>query len=312
MNDKSGQTSAETEAPDGPPVPWLDPEIQQVMQWRDGDIVVSVPVKSGTTWTMNIVHQLREGGDADLGDVYVEVPWLELRPSPDLEREELVSKLDSMPDHRRRAFKTHSAPGALPYHAPASGRDVQYVVVARNPDEVLASMYPFISSHSEEWFRLWGMERSEFLPPDFQSFYEGFGRDVAVGGVFEFIEAWWPLRDQPNVLMMHFSDMKSDHEGSVRKVAEFLGYEPNEEEWAVILECTSFPWMKKNEDRFEGRGAASVQILEPGAMVRKGKTGAAREDGVTPEISAEVSEIGRRIVSDEAALDWIFKGGALP
>ena len=36
-------------------------EIQAGMteHWREGDIVVSVPGKSGTTWTMNIVHQLR-------------------------------------------------------------------------------------------------------------------------------------------------------------------------------------------------------------------------------------------------------------
>ncbi len=298
--------------PDGPPVPWLDPEVQQVMQWRDGDIVVSVPVKSGTTWTMNIVHQLREGGDADLGDVYVEVPWPELRPAPDVAREEVVARLDAMPGHRRRAFKTHSAPGMLPYHAPASGTDVQYVVVARNPDEVLASMYPFLCSHSEEWFRLWGMERSEFLPPDFSAFYEGFGRDNIATAVFDFIEAWWPLRNEPNVLMMHFTDMKADHEGSVRRIADFLGYEPDEDQWRVILECTSFPWMKRNEDRFELRGASAVQILDPGAMVRKGKAGAAREDGVTPDISAEIEAIGRERLTDEAALDWVFKGGALP
>src|SRR5262249_38320023 len=59
---------------------WIDAEIQQRVEWRDGDVVVSVPVKSGTTWTMNIVHQLREGGDPHFEDLYVEVPWLELVP----------------------------------------------------------------------------------------------------------------------------------------------------------------------------------------------------------------------------------------
>jgi hypothetical protein len=309
------QTNAPAEGeppPEGPPVPWLDPTVQQAIQWRDGDIVVSVPVKSGTTWMMNIVHQLREGGDADLRDIYVEVPWLELRPSPEISHEDLVSRVDAMPGHRRRAFKTHSAPDVLPFHEAGSGKDVQYVVVARSPDEVLASMWPFISAHSEEWFRLWGVERSEFLPPDFKTFYEVFGRDVAVGSVYDFMESWWPLRNEPNVLMLHFSDMKKDHEGSVRKVADFLGYEPSSEQWQVILECTSFPWMKKNEDRFEARGVGSVQILDPGAMVRKGKVGASHEDGVTPEISEEVSRMGSERVSDKAALDWVFKGGALP
>ena len=50
-------------------MPWINTTIQQRIEWRDGDIVVPVPVKSGTTWTMNIVHQLRSGGDPDLFDV---------------------------------------------------------------------------------------------------------------------------------------------------------------------------------------------------------------------------------------------------
>src|SRR5579872_5744493 len=57
--------------------PWIRPEIQQKIKWRDGDIVISVPPKSGTTWTMNIVHQLLTGGTADFRDIYQEVPWIE-------------------------------------------------------------------------------------------------------------------------------------------------------------------------------------------------------------------------------------------
>ena len=55
--------------PPGPP-PWINDTIQQRIEWRDGDIVVSVPPKSGTTWTMNIVHQLRSGGDPSFADIY--------------------------------------------------------------------------------------------------------------------------------------------------------------------------------------------------------------------------------------------------
>ena len=41
---------------EGAPPPWINESMQQLIEWRDGDIIVSVPVKSGTTWTMNIVH----------------------------------------------------------------------------------------------------------------------------------------------------------------------------------------------------------------------------------------------------------------
>jgi Sulfotransferase domain len=294
-----------------PPVGWIDPGIQQEVRWRDGDIVVSVPIKSGTTWTMNIVHQLREGGDADLTDLYVEVPWLELVPGPGVTREQRLAKFEALPRHRRRAFKSHSAPGLLPYLAPDAGLDVRYVVVARNPDEAIASMYPFIAAHSDEWFELWEMSPDALSRGDFESFFYDTGRDLFGGQLFGFVAAWWPLRHQPNVLLMHYADMKRDHEGSVRKIGEFLGFEPSAEEWQKILEYTSFPWMKANERKFEISAAAEAPILDPGAMLRKGKTGAAAEDGVTPAISADLAAFGREILKDEAAFDWFYRGGSV-
>jgi hypothetical protein len=46
--------------------PWINLDMQKQMAWRDGDIVISVPLKSGTNWMLNIVHQLRSGGDPQL------------------------------------------------------------------------------------------------------------------------------------------------------------------------------------------------------------------------------------------------------
>ena len=67
------ETAAATDTPPED-TPWIDPLLQQQIEWRDGDVVVSVPIKSGTTWMMSIVHQLRSGGDPDFVDVYAEVP----------------------------------------------------------------------------------------------------------------------------------------------------------------------------------------------------------------------------------------------
>lgn len=312
MAEPTATEAPRAEPPEEQGVPWVDPEIQQRVAWRDGDIVVSVPPKSGTTWTMNIVHQLREGGDRALKDIYVEVPWLELVPRPGALREALAAEIDAMPSHRRRAFKTHSAPGPLPYRAPGAGAGVQYVVVVRHPDEAMASMHPFIASHSEAWFAAWGMSRAEFVPPDFDTFFTEFAKDMVRGMVFEFLAAWWPLRHASNVLLLHFSDMKRDHEGSVRRIAEFLGFRPSEAQWRVVLECTSFAWMKAHEHCFELRGVTDPAILDPGAMLRRGQVGAAREDGVMPAMSAEFAAIGREVVGDEAVFEWVYRGGKLP
>lgn len=307
MEQRGPQEAAAEQLP-----PWIDTEIQQEVEWRDGDIVVSVPIKSGTTWTMNIVHQLREGGDRDFEDLYLEVPWLELVPGPAITREERLARFDGMAHDRRRVFKSHSAPGPLPYQAPGSGRDVQYLVVARNPEEAFASMHPFIGAHSDAWFELWGAPREALVRPDFSTFFHDVGRDMFGGRLFGFMAAWWPLRNEPNVLLMHYADMKRDHEGSVRKIATFLGFNPLPEQWPTILECTSFPWMKANEAKFEIRKAAETPILDAGAMVRKGKAGAAHEDGMTPAIAAELAALGREILPDEAAFEWFYHGGRIP
>ena len=121
----------------------------------------------------------------------------------------------------------------------------------------------------------------------------------------------WPLRHKPNVLMLHFSDMKRDHEGTIRKVAAHLGITPTAEQWERILEYTSFPWMKANEDKFEIGTILPFKLVESGGMVRKGKAGASREDGMTPEIAADIHSWAARMVTDEAARQWMFAGGDL-
>jgi hypothetical protein len=261
---------------------------------------------------MTIVHQLRSGGDPDFHDLYAEVPWLEVLPSPSVTREDMIARFNAMPADRRRAFKTHSAPGPLPYHRPDIDKDVRYVVVVRNPDEAVASLHPFIAAHSQAWFDLWGVPREALVRPDFASFYHEIAKPLVGDMLFGFMAAWWPLRHERNVLLLHYSDMTRDHGGSIRKIARFLRLDPAPHEWPTVLECTSFRWMKANEEKFEIRSAAAVPILDKGAMVRRGKAGAAKDDGVTPAISADIAVLGREALSDPAAFDWLYRGGAMP
>ncbi|WP_170477500.1 sulfotransferase domain-containing protein [Ruegeria arenilitoris] len=296
--------------PSGPP--WIVPEIQQKIAWRDGDVVISVPIKSGTTWTMNIVHQLLTGGTDDFRDVYEEVPWIEFLAFPGQPQEVVVERVTAMPTNTRRAFKTHSPPPAVPFQSVGSGTDVKYVVIMRNPEEALVSFRPFLNKHSDAWYELWGVPREALCRPDFPSFYSDvIDANGMQGAIFGFLAAWWPLRNEANVLFLHFTDMKSDHHGSIRKIAEFIGEELSEAQWANVLEFTSFPWMKANEEKFEGRTASEIPILNSGAMIRKGAVGEARMDGMTDEISRHLREVGSRICPDPAAIKWVYEGGSL-
>ena len=297
--------------PAGPP--WIDPTIQQKMQWRDGDVVISVPGKSGTTWTMNIVYQLITGGTMDFDDIYRVVPWMEFLNRPGQPIQEVLDRIEAMPKNVRRAFKTHSAPPGVPFIKQGSGPDVKYVVVFRNPEEAAVSFRPFIANHTDEWFKLWEMPREALCRDDFATFYnEIIDARKMQGMFFGFLAAWWALRNEPNVLFLHYSNMKRDHEGSIRKIAKFLNIEPTPSQWPAILKYTSFDWMKQHEDKFEVSSGSSVPILKSGAMIRKGQVGGAKADGMTDDISRHMREIGSRIFPNPAAINWFYNGGEMP
>jgi len=297
----------------GGPPPWLNPEIQQLVEWRDDDIVISVPLKSGTTWTMNIVHQLLTGGDAGFDDIYAEVPWLEILSRPGQPPQEILDRIAMMPRTRPRAFKSHAAPPMLPYHPTGGGRNLKYVVVCRNPEEALVSAKPFLEMHSNAWFERWGVPKAAFVRPDFPTFYrEVVDANQLQGMLFGFLAAWWPLRHRDNVLMLHYADMSSDHAGSIRRMASFLGITPSDTQWTAITEYTSFAWMKAHEDKFEGKTMADIPVLERGAMVRKGRVGDATADGMTAEVAAHLRAVGTQIFPNPTALEWFYGGGPLP
>lgn len=314
-------------------VNWFQPPLQCKVDYRAGDTIIAVPAKSGTTWTMNIFHQLRTGGDPDFRDIYAEVPWPELKERPDQEDSELLERWAAMPTSVPRAFKTHSQPGPDGGIAPEMGcfanfrDDLKYIVVVRNPEESVVSFKPFIEMHSLELWKLWNATemRADLVRSTFQEFFDdvvlkGFpnmpAEMVPPGGLltmlfFGFINGWWPLRNKPNVLMLHYNDMKADHEGSVRKIAAHLGFTPSEEQWPKVLEYTSFAWMKEHEEKFEISTLLPFKLLEKGAMVRKGQAGQAAEDGMTPQIQAVIHEWADKMVLDAAARKWLFEGGAL-
>ena len=129
--------------------------------------------------------------------------------------------------------------------------------------KAIVSFKVFIENHSDEMYdhyrvpHLRGARTRETV--------EAFFKEVVLpagnvpGGLltmmyFAFINAWWPLRDAPNVLMLHFNGMKEDHEGSLKRIAAFLGCDGMAPDaWARVVEYTSFPWMKKEESKFEAQ-----------------------------------------------------------
>jgi len=293
--------------------PWINPERQQGLELRDGDVWISAPVKSGTNWMMNIVYQLLSGGDGSFDKIYRVVPWPEFVEQPGQSADAMRARLAAMPTTQRRAMKSHSTPPQLPFVKAGSGKDVKYVVVCRNPEEALVSFKIFIDQHTDAFFDLWKMPRAAMARPTFDSFYREIVDPRGMQGMlYGFMASWWPLRHEPNVLLVHFADMKRDLKGVTRRVAAFLGVEPTEAQSAAIALHTSLDWMKENEAKFEDLVYAPVPVLNVGSMMRKGAAGAAHEDGMTPELAAHLRAAGTRILTDASAMTWFYEGGPLP
>src|SRR5215212_6918077 len=97
--------------------------------FRPGDIIISTPPKSGTTWTQMLCALLIFDGPAfpaPLGDLS---PWLDMNIRPLAE----VTAALAAQTHRR-FIKTHTPLDGIPLH-----RDVTYLIVGRDPRDVAIS-----------------------------------------------------------------------------------------------------------------------------------------------------------------------------
>jgi len=297
-------------APAAHPI-WVDlgGQIQKDMTYRDGDIVVSVPAKSGTTWTMNIVHQLRSGGDPDMRDLYEQVPWLEFFETPTQAPSELINRWSALPTWFPRAFKTHSAFGQNNFeYLP----NVKYVVVMRDPVDTAPSFLKFLHKHTDEAIAKF---QCPHMVPKLPM--EG-GSDMIWGSPFlqsgnahvNFLKGWWPYRAKDNVLVLHFADMKKDHVGSVKKIADFMGVDLPKEKFDKVCELTSFKYMKENGEKYAIQHLLTphgYQILEADGMVRTGAIGEGKTALSAPVIAAFEALIDEQLTKPQEA--WLRNGG---
>lgn len=294
---------------------WLDFSGQMLSgmatRWRDDDIVISVPGKSGTTWTMNIVHQLRTGGDDKFLDLYEEVPWLEFFETPYITPQDLYDRWDALPYWFPRAFKTHAAPPKTPFDP-----RVRYVVVVRDPRDALASFLPFMHKHTDALIDYFAvppeMVEGMLRPKTHYPLFEGF---AFKGKLFtDFLEGWYTYRNHKNVLILHYSDMIKNHVGTIKKIHDFLGFKLSLEQLARVHEFTSFEYMKKHGEKFTlpriGARAMGAPFIERDGMVRSGKVGTFNAE-LPEDIKKGLEATFAQELSPKLAT-WLMQGGALP
>ena len=60
--------------------------------------------------------------------------------------------------------------------------------------------------------------------------------------------SYWAARDEPDVLLVHYADLKSDLDGEMRRIADFLSIEIEEDLWPELVDAATFDSMKSKAD----------------------------------------------------------------
>ena len=280
----------------------FDSTIWNDFPFRNDDIIISTYAKSGTTWMQQIIAQMMMGGDPDL-EVAEMSPWMDLRVPP----KEVKLPMVEAQTHRR-FLKTH-----LPVDALVFSPKAKYLYIGRDGRDVVWSLYNHHVNANEMWYDALnntpGREGPAIEPPpeDIRQYWHDWLDKVGFPfwSFWDNIRTWWEIRNLPNVRFIHFTNLKNDMQGEMRKIADFLEIKIDESRWDAIVEYCTFDWMKANATKSVPLGGA---FWDGGAQVfiNKGVNGR-WADVLTEEESAEYEAIAVEKLGEDCAR-WIRTG----
>ena len=220
-------------------------------KWRDDDIVISTAMKSGTTWMLRIVGLFVYQDPTKVDDEVMNSTWPDAAFAGPIE--DFLAGAEALT--HRRFMKSHVPLDGLPYHPRA-----KYINVVRDVRDNFMSLQHHWEGAALPMYDLldsaWPTPFPKFTESgDIHSRWKRFmteGRHDWVNdgypfqSVFNFTESFWRHRDTPNILLVHYNDLKRDLEGEMRRIADFLDVEVAEADWPDYVEAATFESMKRD------------------------------------------------------------------
>lgn len=223
---------------------------------RDDDIVIATYPKCGTTWTQRIVDLL-VFQSPEPREFMAASPWLDatfFAPHP-------VNLALLEAQTHRRSIKSH-----LPFDALPVFEGVKYIHTVRDGRDACLSMHNHQLAFLPEARARVAAQTPEGgvaaaittkTPEDPREFFlawmEGAERGAAPGDTdlpfCEFEQTYWRHRADPNLLHVHYADLKADLEGEMARISAFLGIDTPKALMPSLAQAARFETMKRQGEQ---------------------------------------------------------------
>src|SRR5829696_4900331 len=282
--------------------------------FRPGDVVISTPSKSGTTWMQMLCALLIFDGSVFPAPLDQVSPWLDMCLRPLAE----VTAALAAQTHRR-VIKTHTPLDGLPLHPEAT-----YLVVGRDPRDVAISFEHHLANVDWEHFLALraaavGNEDLAELPErrvssaDPGERFRTFVTDETPGGggpptltsMLHHLDTAWQRRHEPNVALVHYADLTAGLDGELLRLARVLGIPCSAEHARALAPEASLARMRERAAN-DAPNARRGTWKDVGAFFRSGGTGEWRERVSAADLAAYQARVATLVSPDLSA--WAHGG----
>lgn len=273
----------------------------------EGDIVVADPFKAGTTWTQRIVQQILHNGEEPEGGLSDTSPWL------DSSWGDHAGMLKILQEQReagmRRVMKSHLPADTLPI-AP----EARYVFVGRNGKDLGISFHNYLYNFSPPTMETINQIHAEWsgdptplvIPEDMREFFDLWldTDGYQCCDLLDIMKSWWELRNEPNVLLLHYAELKKDLPGQIARLAEFFSIDSASLRMDAIVEHSSFDYMSGKAEKMAPFGGGHMSSAK--AFFHKGPKRDFRTE-LTPEQIERFDRVATEKLGGECA-HWLETG----
>jgi aryl sulfotransferase len=231
----------------------------------EGDLVVADPFKAGTTWTQRILQQILANGEEGKDGLSDTSPWLD---SSWGNHDQMLSVLkEQKKNAERRVIKSHVPADTIPIDEKA-----RYFFVGRNGKDVGLSFHNYLKNFTADTMNLINRLHAEWsadptplvIPESMREFFDLWLDKDGYGccDLFDIMGTWWKVKELPNVLLVHYQQLKEDLREQIVRIAEFIDVDVPLVQLDTIVAHCSFDYMRDRADRmapFNGTHMSSAK-----------------------------------------------------